>query len=498
MIITTSVARTLAEEGTQMGPFRLYLNIEQSYRISYNGDDYPITTTGSLIEILKEVLPIVNWDSPALHSTVIIDVLYNWYNETNLKFRNGNIKGRFLTELARRINHDSIYANIFFNKLVAEGFDYAARYHTYKITNLHTNEEYLFVSSIYGKMDNNSKLLPRGINLAQLGYYRHPSNQAQYFTAPIEVVTYDGQSYYSSDLLTCTECGAKVPHLHAGICKDCLGIDPNLIVIREYSARAPDYLKYKIGKYSKETFKEPLFLGVELEYNTPNKDIALLHAARTLATHAIFKRDGSINNGFEIVTTPATLDEHLKEFSLFFGKINLFEAHQSCGMHVHISRKPLSKLTEGKLVEFMNREDNRNFIETIAGREANSYCRQDTDRTISYPFLNTDGARYNTLNINNRHTLEFRIFSSPKSFEDLKYKLEFVVALTTFCSPCNSTAKTLKDSTCHNSFLDFVKINKKDYPSLYKEVFVDEVKQKELKLNTYKVSQLNKGKSLCV
>jgi len=37
-------------------------------------------------------------------------------------------------------------------------------------------------------------------------------------------------------------------------------------------------------------------------------------------------------------------------------------------MHVHVSRKPLSMLTVGKLTEFMNRHENKEFITHIAGQ----------------------------------------------------------------------------------------------------------------------------------
>mgnify|MGYP007090463966 FL=1 len=53
-------------------------------------------------------------------------------------------------------------------------------------------------------------------------------------------------------------------------------------------------------------------------------------------------------------------------------------------MHVHISRKPLSQLTIGKLIEFLNRLDNKEFIHHIAGRIDNQYARMESDRTITF------------------------------------------------------------------------------------------------------------------
>ena len=159
---------------------------------------------------------------------------------------------------------------------------------------------------------------------------------------------------------------------------------------------------------------------------------------------------------------------------------------QQCGMHIHISRNALNYLTQGKLVEFMNRSDNKLFIEKMAGRENNSYCRQENSRTISFPFTNEHGQRYNTLNINNEHTLEFRIFATPESWDDFIPRLEFVDALTAYCSPCQSGALSLKDSTHYKSFEDYIRKNKHSWKNLFNLIFNDEVKYRNIKLEAFK------------
>ena len=213
-----------------------------------------------------------------------------------------------------------------------------------------------------------------------------------------------------------------------------------------------------------------LYLGAELEYESSNnRDSDAIFSNRTLKNHAILKSDGSIRNGFEIVTCPATLDIHLAEFKKFFSELKtkskLYSASNT-GMHVHISRSPLSMLTIGKMTAFLNNLDNSDFIQKIAGRPFNTYCRQDSDRIVSYPLTNgIGGARYNILNLSNRDTVELRMFSTPESYEDFAYKLEFTEALANYCSPCtvnHSVYNLLK----YTNFITWAKTMKHSYPYL--------------------------------
>jgi hypothetical protein len=83
---------------------------------------------------------------------------------------------------------------------------------------------------------------------------------------------------------------------------------------------------------------------VSLEYETDNRNRAQLDVGKLMHGHALMKSDGSIRNGFEIVTCPATLDIHLDVFKKFYDNIPKdLKIAKNVGMHVHISRKPLSR-----------------------------------------------------------------------------------------------------------------------------------------------------------
>ena len=106
---------------------------------------------------------------------------------------------------------------------------------------------------------------------------------------------------------------------------------------------------------------------------------------------------------------------------------------QSCGMHVHISRTALSQMGAGKLVEFMNRDDNKKFIQLIAGRKSTNYQRADETYDIKKPYKVDRGDdhadRYNYVNLQNKKTIELRIFASPKNTNEFKVRMQFVKAM---------------------------------------------------------------------
>lgn len=234
--------------------------------------------------------------------------------------------------------------------------------------------------------------------------------------------------------------------------------------IHNYSTRAPSLLKFKASKVKPK--EDPLYLGIELEFETTDRNAARLRVGKALRGHAIMKSDGSIRHGFEVVTCPATYDIQLSVFKEFYNnRPPEIQNAPNVGMHIHVSRKPLSVLTIGKLTEFMNRPDNKKFIAFIGGRQLNSYCNQD-NRSITYPWImGNNGARYNALNLTNRDTIEFRIFSTPLTYEDFASRVQFVQALVDYSKPAMQSA-SLKAQTYYETFINWVNKNRKDYPEL--------------------------------
>lgn len=136
----------------------------------------------------------------------------------------------------------------------------------------------------------------------------------------------------------------------------------------------------------------PVFLGIELEVerknSTPAK-IERLVIADLGKDYAILKSDSSLDNGFEIVTAPATIGYHLKSWDKFFDKENgsarflSSYANGRCGMHVHIDRKCMTPMHLAKLTAFLNNIENREFLTTIAGRASDRFAKFTEEKTFS-------------------------------------------------------------------------------------------------------------------
>ena len=91
-----------------------------------------------------------------------------------------------------------------------------------------------------------------------------------------------------------------------------------------------------------------LFMGIELEidkggeYNSNAQK--LLNIANARAEHIYCKHDGSIEEGFEIVSHPMTLEYHIDNMNwkeVFEAAVAMdYRSHQTttCGLHIHVNR----------------------------------------------------------------------------------------------------------------------------------------------------------------
>ena len=190
---------------------------------------------------------------------------------------------------------------------------------------------------------------------------------------------------------------------------------------------------------------DSIYLGVELEtlYST-QLEVETLFTYNKEGNIALLKEDGSIQgNGFEIVTAAMSLDVQLdywKGLIEQFGKE--LTPHFSCGMHIHISRQPLSQLQIGKILVFLNEPANDWYVNEIAGRTANDYCERSPKKLDD---VNCPQSRYEALNLTNDSTIEFRLFASTNDYYLIASRIEFCHALTKYCEYAELTKLTWQD-----------------------------------------------------
>lgn len=167
-----------------------------------------------------------------------------------------------------------------------------------------------------------------------------------------------------------------------------------------------------------------------------------------------FEEDGSLNDGFEMISAPLGLDDHARlwKVALAPSMVKGLRSHDTstCGLHVHVSRAQLSDLQISKIVCFVNDPDNRKLIESVARRYDTGYCH------VSEKKLGTahkdNGNRYQAVNLCNSRTIEFRIFRGTLRYASVMAAIELANAIVSFCDSGSGAGFNLKTP----AFLDFL------------------------------------------
>lgn len=203
-----------------------------------------------------------------------------------------------------------------------------------------------------------------------------------------------------------------------------------------------------------KTGRNALYLGVEIE-TQPKRDNRNLDDDVTecgLADSALFycKEDGSISEGFEIVSHPATL-AYWQEYEWGFTKELRGWGYQSyndasCGMHVHVSRRCLSTYSIYKLLRFfklnealvyqLSRRQSRSQLDQYANLGEN-WTRRGTNQ-LSNKAKRGNNQRYEAINLQNSHTVEFRVFQGTLVPESIHRNIALCAALAHFVNRCGA------------------------------------------------------------
>ncbi len=221
--------------------------------------------------------------------------------------------------------------------------------------------------------------------------------------------------------------------------------------------------------YNKDK-NDKLYMGIELETECPCDEIdSIAEKVQGLSDKFYIKEDGSLSNGFEIVTHPASLQYH-KEF---FGwdKITAILKTEgcksyntdSCGIHIHVNKNFFSDTEKVKLGIFVNIQKTR--IEKIAQR-SNEQWSKFKEVKIKGITENT-ASRYEALNWQNNKTIEFRMFKGTIKTTTIYNYMEFVSAVSNFIKSI-SAPQLVKINEGWRLFELYLNDNKKIYASLIK------------------------------
>ena len=191
-----------------------------------------------------------------------------------------------------------------------------------------------------------------------------------------------------------------------------------------------------------------LFMGVELEIDKGGESCEaareFLDIANIRNKHIYCKRDGSIFNGFEIVSHPMTLDYHVNSMNwrdIFAKALKMgycsYNA-ESCGLHIHVNRSAFGKDKEereeaiGRVVFFV--EKHWNELAKFSRRTKKSLDRwaakyatiSNTTEETYKKAKDKQLGRYTAVNLENSDTIEFRLFRGTLRYDTFIAALQLV------------------------------------------------------------------------
>ena len=243
-----------------------------------------------------------------------------------------------------------------------------------------------------------------------------------------------------------------------------------------YCAHCYDNLDVEIEEYSYKP--EPIFygegsryFGVELEVDCGGKEDdnagRIKADANTRDEYIYIKADGSLDDGFEIVTHPMTLDFHMKQMyweDVLKEAVRLgYKSHMTstCGLHIHVNRDAFgeNEAEQEKVIErlLFFVETHWNELFTFSRRSPHNinrwaarYGMEKSGKEILDKAKKGNLGRYAAVNLCPYQTIEFRIFRGTLKLNTLYATLQLVNKI------CDVALSMSEEEIGNQSWSDFV------------------------------------------
>ena len=292
---------------------------------------------------------------------------------------------------------------------------------------------------------------------------------------------YDSDSFGDEYHNLCQHCyDNHYTHCHscdALICNE----DAYEFECEDYCSECYDDVRYENSSIKEYSYKpEPLFygadnlyLGIELEIDDGGKDSEyaddILYIGNKSGEHIYIKSDGSLDDGFEIVSHPMTMEYHKKyQWEDIFKKaVNLgYRSHQTstCGLHIHVNRNAFGdnqmeqEEVISKILYFIEKHWNEVFQFSRRStynmnRWSARYGFEKTGKAILDKAKNGSNGRYVAVNLSNYHTIEFRLFRGTLKYNTFIATLQMVSKI---CDVALSMSECDIDSMSWSSFVSTI------------------------------------------
>ena len=210
-----------------------------------------------------------------------------------------------------------------------------------------------------------------------------------------------------------------------------------------------------VNDEDKYYLRKPLYLGFELEVECDNNYRNTVADALDLVSGVSgeddfhLENDGSLRNGFEIVSQPRTLTSH-QNFSVWQDVTTALsrmgcKSHdtRTCGLHIHFNRDCFGPRDEVKFMFWIYSQ--HNLLRAVTRRDPNNFCKTKSPHECKKHKKTPRGDRYTAVNDTPRHTIEVRAFRGTLKHSTLMACLEFVTASIIFSNTVSPA--TLADPT---------------------------------------------------
>lgn len=302
---------------------------------------------------------------------------------------------------------------------------------------------------------------------------------------------FNGNNNFGNGYFRCDRCGCIFPQLEGVedefgniICNHC---DEHTVLHSYHFAGDETDYGFRYLTIS-ERLQKPL-LGVELEMDEGGQNNEIIEQLLNIlgSDYAVACRDGSLDDGFEMISCPANLENHKKTLH-WADMMNLalrkgYRSHQpgTCGLHVHIDRTYFDDgtLTDKEIesVMYIILKNNIEWIKKFSRRANNGYdyCRinGDDDGVVIKDYDTYDKSwkkvnrfnRYQALNFSRSDTIEFRIFRGTLKERTFFATLEFVDMFARLAKQCETiessydidfdTFAALADELGYTNFIEY-------------------------------------------
>ncbi|MCI7658812.1 amidoligase family protein [Flintibacter sp.] len=256
------------------------------------------------------------------------------------------------------------------------------------------------------------------------------------------------QPCYDRHYTSCERCG-RIIHVDDAYYEDDDEDDPLCYDCHAHARRNKMIEDYYYKPEPLFRGEGPRYFGVELEIDGAGEDDTSAGQIMGIANgngleNLYCKHDGSLDDGFEMVTHPMTLEYHMKEMpwaEILQEAIRLgYTSHQAntCGLHVHVNRDAFgeSEAEQDSVIARILYFFEKNWEELLKfsrrtprqlERWATRYGYKDQPKELlDHAKKGYHGGRYTSVNLTNTDTIEFRIFRGTLKYNTLIATLQLL------------------------------------------------------------------------